>query len=185
MKHGVQNLKIILLGIVTLILLVLLVMQLIPKQTSDLQIKEEISVSSSLIGVVQGGYSSQLTGTVENVGEDPVRMLAIRVTVSNGDAEKTVELPGGTVAAYGERRIFYTEDGTQSWTRVKDVTVVLANGEALHLQNPASTASLGGLVWLCIALLAVSVCFLVHACMVRYYMHEEDLMVQESTEQEA
>ena len=173
MKHGLQNLKIALFALFTLLFAVLTVMQMIPRETNGLRVNEKFGVSSSLINVSGKTYSTQVSGRIANSTEEDMRITSVQVTVSDGETERELLLSGFLLPAHSEKSILHTEEGAENWKLVKEVRV-LCNGETIALSNTAGTSSVGGMMWILLILTAIMALCLVHACMIRYYMAQED-----------
>lgn len=173
MKHGLQNLKIATLALLTAVLLLLTVWQALPQKESGLLAKESFSVSSTLISVSSKQYSTQVSGAVANETEQTVKISSLKLTVSDGKAEKEISLDGFILPAHAEKYVFYTEEGTEEWIAVKKAVAVV-DGEELLIKDPSASSSLGGFFWISAILTLTSGFFLVQSCMVRYYMAQED-----------
>ena len=87
-----QNLKIVLWGVIALLLAVLTVLELFTAGATDLGVGEPIKVSSSLINVGEGRYTSAISGSIKNSGTEAVRIDAVQITVSDGKESSEIKL---------------------------------------------------------------------------------------------
>ena len=173
MKHGLQNLKITLLALLTAVLLFLTVWQALPQKESGLLAKESFTASSTLISVSSKQYSTQVSGAIGNETEQTVKISSLKLTVGDGKAEKEIIMDGFLLPTHATKQVFYTEEGTEEWSSVKKVVAVV-NGEELLIKDPSASSSLGGFFWISAILTLAAGFFLVQSCMVRYYMAQED-----------
>lgn len=175
MKHGLQTLKIVLFAVMTVLLVGLALLQVLPKSTSVLREKEEISVSSALIHAASGTYSTQITGRISNPTDRTVSVSSVTVCIGNGSIEKEIVLEGFALPAYGEKTLSFTEEGTVCWDRVSSVRITSEDNTELLLTSDAES-SFGVAFLLLAAGTAVAAFLLVHAVAVRVYMAQEDAM---------
>lgn len=178
MKHGLQNLKIALFALFALVFAILTIMQMIPRSTEGVYVHEKFSVSSSLINASGKEYSTQVSGALFNSTDTAMRITSVQVTVSDGDAEREIVLDGFLLPAHTAKSFLHTEDGAQAWKQVTGIRVN-CEGEAIALSNTVGGSTLNGMTWILLAVTAIWTLLLVHACMVRYYMAQEDSMKSE------
>lgn len=173
-KHIGQNLLIAGLGVLTILLTLLLILELIPVGVSALEVEQKISVSSSPINVTDKTYVSAISGIMSNPTNDAVRVESFRVTVSNEDGDrKLVELDGCVMPPRTSYELEQIWEGVTAYDAVIRVEAVVG-GEILSISNSESEVDVGGLSIIYAALLLLSVGFLIHACKIRYYMYQED-----------
>ena len=170
-----QNLKIVLWGVLALLLAVLTVLELFTAGTAELGVGEAIKVSSSLIHVGEGRYTSAISGSIKNSGAKAVRIEAVRVTVSDGEESREIELDGFVLPARYEREIGTVWQGTENFNRVTRVSITVDGTEDV-LPNTAAEMPVSGIAIFYLALLLVDVLLLVRAVKIRYYIYQETQM---------
>lgn len=167
-----QNLKIVLLGVLVLLLAVLTVLELFTAGMSEVGVDEPVRTSSSLINVGQGRYTSTVSGRLVNRGDDTVRIELVTVTVSDGKESRKIEIEGFVLPPHFERDIFAEWQGTKDYHTVTRVAVTV-NGVEDVIPNTEETMPVSGIAILYFALLVLSALFLVRACKIRYYIYQE------------
>ena len=166
-----QNIIIAVWAIATLFFAFLSVLALIPTKT-DVQIREEIKVSSALFNAQSGEYEVAFSGALKNTtGEEiTVERLEVRADGSNREIDQTViVLENITVPARSTVAVSASAIGLENCDKVEDVSASY-NGNTEFLRNPAEINPVGMLIPL--AITAVLAFFLVRACKVRAYMAE-------------
>lgn len=170
-KKMLQNFIIAALALATLFFAFLSVLALIPTKT-DVQIREEITVSSQLINAADGEYEVAFSGALKNTtGKDiTVERFTVPVNGSNREIEETVIVVENiTIPARSTVSVSATAVSLENCDKVGEVSASY-NGETEFLRNPAEINPVGALIPL--ALTAVLAFFLVRACKVRAYMAE-------------
>lgn len=181
LKHIKQNLIILSIGLVSLALCLLLVLELIPANLSGLEVSEVAHVSSALINKEDGTYSCAVVGRIYNPTDETVAAEELRITVSNEDEElKEIVIKGQVIPPRTEWVYSQNWEGLISYDRVVSIYVSV-DGETDQLPNRVSQAQAGGLAILYTALLLMMIGMLIRSCKVRYYMHQEDRMAEEKT----
>lgn len=181
LKHMKQNLIILAIGLVSLALCLLLVLELIPANRSGLEVSEVAHVSSSLINKEEGTYSCAVMGRIYNPTDKTVSAEELKITVSNEDGElKEIVIRGQIIPPRTEWIYSENWEGMIAYDRLVSVFVTV-DGETDQLPNRVSEVQAGGLAILYAALLLMMIGLLVRSCKVRYYMHQEDRMTEEKT----
>ena len=182
-KHILQNILILILALLCLGLLFLTVLDLIPANTSGLQLSEEVAVSSSRINANdEETHISVVRGTFQNPTENTVEIERVQIVVSNEEGdEKTVELDGVTLLPRTDREFSSTWTEDKAYDRILSITVTVDGAEDL-VPNKVSNFSFGSFAILYLILLAIFAFLLVWACKVRYYMYQEDLEKEKNRE---
>ena len=181
-KHILQNILILILGLLCLGLLFLTIVDLIPANTSGLQLSEEVKVSSSQINAKEETRISAVRGAFFNPTNHTVEIERVQIVVSNEEGdEKTLELDGVSIPARTDREFTssWTED--KAYDRVISITVTVGGAEDL-VPNKVSNFSFGSFAIVYLILLAIFAFLLVWACKVRYYMYQEDLEKEKNGE---
>ncbi len=179
-KHFGQNIKISIFASLTLIALILALIPLISQRASDaeLSVKEKLAVSSSVVDVSSGVYSSTLSGTLTNLTDHDVLIERITVSVGGKSGERQLTLDGFTLPARYDRPIFMTFEGDAAYDRVVSIRVATQGNERI-LSNDVDGWTFDSLTLLLLGLTAIFGVCLVHSCMVRYYMAQEDRFCSE------
>ena len=171
--HVWQNLLIAALAVATALFALISVLALIPVET-DVEIREEVRVSSSLADSESGIYLISIEGALRNTTGKTVVVEKFHVPVDGFDRKtegQTVTVEGITIPPRGTVSVAASATGTENCTKVGEVTA-LVNGEECYLRNPAQIDLASALIPA--AITALLVFFLVRACKVRYYMAQED-----------
>ena len=167
-----QNLKIVLWGVLALLFAVLTVLELFSYGTTDITVSDTVKVSSSLINVNEEHYVSSISGSISNAGKDTIRIDAVTVTVSDGKESRDVKIEGFLLPAYYERELVADWEGDVCYDRVTRVAITVDGVEDV-LPNAVNTLPVSGIAILYVVLLAVAVLLLIRACKVRYYIYQE------------
>ncbi len=182
--HMWQNLLIAVLAAATVFFALVSVLALIPVET-DVEIREEIRVSSSLVDVDGGIYLVVFEGALRNTTSKTlvVERLMVPVDGSNRQIDaKTFTVEGITIPPRGTVTVSASETSMENCTKVGEVEA-LVDGNSLYLRNPAQIDPVSALIPAVIT--ALLVFFLVRACKVRYYMAQEDKVDLETDVQTA
>ena len=174
-KHILQNILILILALICAGLLFLTILDLIPANTSGLQLSEEVTVSSSRINANEETRISVVRGVFYNPTDDTVEIERVRIVVSNEDGdEKTVELDGVAILPRTDREFSSSWAEDKAYDRILSITVTVDGADDL-MPNKVSNVSFGSFAIFYLILLAIFAFLLVWACKVRYYMYQEDL----------
>ncbi len=166
-----QDAKIALLGILTLLFIVVTVIEAFFASAGDIGVEEPITVSSALISKGGTSYTSSIMGVLVNNGETAIKVDRITVTVDGGRTE-TVNLETPTlILPRNTERIYYTWESRTAYDRVLDVEVTV-NGEVQAIYNLPNQSGILPVV-VCLVLAALSGWLLSRAVRVRYYMWQE------------
>lgn len=174
-----QNGKIALFGVLTLLMAFLLLLELFSGTSEQIAVKEQIKVSSAALSSAEDAekeYLCQISGVLFNTSDEGVRIDHVTVAVSDGETRKGLVMEGFYLPARTEQMLAGGLESAVEYDRVTDVYVTV-NGEEIRLANQ----SLGGdtFGWvpvLYLALLLVAVLLLIRACKIRYYLHQESRM---------
>ena len=173
-----QDLQILLWGLLTLVLAVLMILEMIPTiSVGALEIGEPIKVSSSLISVSEKNYVSAISGSIFNSSDDPVRIEGVTVVVGDGKTEKTIEMDGFLLPPRTEEELSAGWTGDIQFDRILSVTATV-NGEACALSNADATGGTGGVAIFYLVLLLPVVWMLVRASKIRYYLYQETKLAE-------
>lgn len=143
--------------------------------STDVEICEVVRASASPLSAgLNPDYEVSVSGQLRNTTGDTVivERLEIPLKTEKGDETKTVVienvqlLPRDTVYLPDVREIM---DG--AYTEVGEITATIG-GEEIFLRNPAEVSLTLSLIPIAITL--VFAFLLVRACLVRYYMYQED-----------
>lgn len=174
-RHILQNVWIFLLALLTLGLALLLVLDMIPANTSGMEVREKVDVSSSLIDTDENTHISSVQGFLRNTTNATIEVEKVTVEVSNRDGViKILELEGGKVQPRTDLEVSCVWEGGVAYDRVTSVTVTV-NGEEDLIPNTPRTFILNASTIVYLVLTAISAFFLVWVCKVRYYMYQEDM----------
>ena len=167
-----QDLKIALFGVLTLLFLFLTVLAFLPER-SDVEIKETFTVSSAPVDSKMTGYSVQVSGVLHNKSGSPVVVDRLTVVFSGVDGELSTEeavlLPPRadlpvTLSIFnknipsGVKGVFVSVDGAPP---------------AVELRNPAVSNPFAH-AFLPILLTLLFLALTVHASIVRVYIAQEE-----------
>ncbi|MBQ9759919.1 MAG: hypothetical protein IJW16_01065 [Clostridia bacterium] len=176
-KELKQAIKIAVLGVLTLTLLILTVLELLPGKTTALEISETVTVSSALTDTASGKYETAFAGRLFNDSSSTVTVDAINVTVENGTGERTARIPLAVqLAPRTEYVLAYSEADTAAYHTVTKVTAEVS-GEVYSLANVQASA-IGAAALILIACLLICGFFLYRAILVRYYMYQEAKLLE-------
>ncbi len=143
--------------------------------STDVEISETIRASASPLSAgLKPDYEVSVSGQLRNVTGDTITVerLEVPLQAKDGDNTKTLVienikiLPRSTVYLPDTREIM---DG--AYTTVGEITATIG-GEEIFLRNPAEVSLTFSLIPIAVTL--VFAFLLVRACMVRYYMYQED-----------
>ena len=167
-----QDLQIVLWGVLALVLIVLTVLELLPASVSDLTVEEPFSVSSSLIDVSNQTYVSAVTGTVANTGGEQITVDSVRITVSNGRVSKDIEIEGFVLPPRTEQELSEGWTGNIDFDRITRILVTV-DGQDDVIANVSSSIAVSGIaIFYLIVLIPIAI-LLVRACKVRYYIYQD------------
>ena len=177
-----QTILIAVLAICTLGSAFMSILACLPTST-DVEISEVIHASASPLSAglnpdYEVGVSGQLRNTTSNT--ITVKRLEIPLKTEKGDASKTMVIENLTLAP---RSTLYLPDTREimndDYDQVGEVTATIGD-EEIFLRNPAEVAPTLSLIPIAITL--VLAFLLARACMVRYYMYQEDQAEAQETE---
>lgn len=163
-----QDFKIAIFALIAAFALFLTCMALIP-EPCDVEIKEEIKISSSLLS--EGLYQVDMTGVLHNKTENSVTVDRVSVESDHQFSLETGEI---VIPARSDATLSIHRESDSVHQTVKSVTATVS-GESVSLRNPAvdnvfGYALLPFLAFLLFAYLTV------HASIFRYYLYQEDHM---------
>lgn len=164
-----QNVMIAVWSLATLFFAFLSVLAFIPANT-DVEIREEIKVSSSLINAESGEYEVVFVGALRNVTGEDITVERLSVPVNGSDRridEMVMTVENFTIPARTTVTVSTSKTGFEKCTKVGEVTAAY-HGESRFLRNPAEIDPVGALIPLAFTLIFVF--FLVRACKVRMYL---------------
>ncbi len=179
-KIWFQNGKIVLLAVLTLVLAVLTVIEFLPTNT-DVEIQEEIKVSSSPIDSTRQIYSSYVAGELFNPTDEEILLDTVDVTVGNGETEKTLTFSDIRISARSGYTLFASWEGTEAFDRVL-LAEATSGGKTETLSNPVRMWNVSGIAILCAILALCAGACLFHAARIRYYM-EQEKKIRQSVDQ--
>ena len=172
-NHLLQNLKILILGILTLACLVVTVISAIPEKEADLIMQEPFLVSSSQILANSNQYSTQITGVIKNTTDKPIAVQDVLVKISDGKTEEVISLGGITLPPRTPWSYLDKWESAGNFNRVLSIHAVVG-GEELAVSNATSSMSISGVTVIALLVGAIFGFLLTHACKIRYYMMQED-----------
>lgn len=171
-KELIQNIKIAVYGILTLLLLLLTVLELLPQKQTGLVMREPLTVSAQLIDTASGTYETALSGVLFNESDETVTAERLTVTVSDGTTEKKIDITlTDPLPPRTRREIRYSEINPNAFTTVTDVSAQI--GTETHSVTNVEPSAIGLAAIILIALLAVIAFLLYRSILVRKYMNEE------------
>jgi hypothetical protein len=172
-NHLLQNVKILVLGILTLACLIVAVISAIPEKETDLIMQEPFLVSSSQILANSNEYSTQLTGVIKNTTGKPITLQEILVTVSDGKTQSVVSLDGVSLPPRTTWSYLEQWESGANFNRVLSIRAIV-DGEEISVPTTLPSMSIDGVTVIFLLLGAILAFFLTHACKIRYYMMQED-----------
>ncbi len=167
-----QNLKILLWGLLTLLLVVLTILEMIPTDATALRVEEVFRVSSSMISVSEKTYVSAVSGTLANPGDEAVRIDSVIVTVGNGEVTKDIVMDGFVLMPRSSEELTSGWTGNIQYDRITRLCVVV-DGEKDVLTNIGSSLPVNGIAIFYLILLFPAALLLVRSCKIRYYIYQE------------
>ena len=182
--HMGQNLIIAALAILLLFSLLISVLAFVPANT-DVEIREEIRVSSSRINAESdptGAYIVEFSGALRNTTDEIVKIECLTVPADGSDrdvdavlfkVENIVIAPRSTVT------VSASAASAENCTKTGDVSILLG-GEEFYLRNPAESNLTAALIPLLVSVIVAV--FLIRAVKIRYYMAQEDKADAEALE---
>lgn len=174
MKETVlQTVKIVCFAILFSAFLLFSVLALTPER-SPVQIQKEVVVSASPLSVNGGEYLLEIKGTLKNTSSKPVLIDGVEIRLTGVDESIRTTEPI-ILQPRTEVELFLRETANVEATSVKEVTVLVVNGEVSTvwtLRNPAVSDPFGYAL-LPTALALVFLLLLIHAIIVRVYMAQE------------
>ena len=173
-----QAIKIAVFGLLTLFFLALTVLELLPGKTTDLKIRESVSVVSVPVNVAAGLNENAVSGVLFNDSRDAITVDRLNLTLKKGKAEKEVQIPlGVTIAPHTEYRLAYSETNMLAFSEVEDVSAEIG-GERYPLAN-AGQNGIGAGALILTACLLVFGFLLYRSILVRYYIYQEEQLKKE------
>ncbi len=174
-ERVLQDVKIGVCAVLCLLFLVLAILEAVSGIGKEVTVSEPISVSSALISQTQRQYTSSISGAIVNSADRPILADALKITVSDGRRERTVEAEIDLLLIPRvEHPIEYTWQSDSKFDRVKQVELI-SSGESTSLSMAASAGGAGAIFFFA-ALAALMGFFLVRTIKVRYYMWQESLL---------
>lgn len=170
-KHMGWNLAILAVALLIVGSLVLALVEAIPGKSCPVEVRESVSVSSSLLNASSGSCQAELSGLLWNPSDSDVG-LTLSVTVSGKGLADTVVFENVSMPArtgYEIRRVWEVP----SAKTVVDSVVVSIDGADYRLTNSPDSAFNGAVLLFLIlaALLGLLLAFLIKQ---RYYRWQED-----------
>ncbi len=175
-KHIGQNIIVLLLGILSIFLCVLLVLELIPEKEELPLVKEEIKISSAPLSVSESRYLNSLAGMLHNPGDETAVISDLTVTVLDSTGKQNdIVLRDITILPRSNYELSWEMLETVKYDRVARVNITV-NGETGRLSNDPDPAVVSAPVAILAVCLGASVWGTVIAAKKRYYMYQEDRM---------
>ncbi len=173
-RKVIQDILIGVFAALAMLMLVLTVMDLSPKQREGLVIREAFSVSSSPLQADGSAYESILQGVLANRDGEAVTVARMAVTVSDGEKNYVWETGAFEIEKRSNYPIQFKMKGDTDYKVVSEIVLYDGNGERLALQEDTGTATALGLI--CAIGFFVFAALTVWAGKVRYYLWQEDKM---------
>ena len=172
-------------GVMTLLLAVLLTLEVVSSfQTAPVTVKEELSVSASVIEVISEDhkvYAIELGGRFYNPTQNAVRVDGLTVIIGADDAEKTISFDESfIIPAYSDHEISRSFKSESAFSEIVCVKAVM-DGEAIEFSNiptEEEDAASGAAMSIYAAAMVCTVWLLIVAAKKRYYLFQE-LKMQE------
>jgi len=175
-----QYAKAVLCAALVIALLVALTVELIPEKDVGLQVKDEVTVASSLIYAGGSLYTTHVRGVIKNTSTQTVSPESIRVVIGNGVSKMDVEKAGVLLAPGAEYNVDCDFESNGEYDTVHEVYVCV-DGEESRLTNRAVSAfPLSGLAVGCIVLLIPAAYLLVRMIQGCYYLYQERKIAEKS-----
>lgn len=171
--HIGQNIRILITGLCLIIILVGMVLSAIPAKQMGLIVTQTVAVSNSLVSVSEENYSCELQGILKNESEESISIEELVIRVGDGKNEHTLTLQGFTLPPRMTQELFERWESECAFDRVLSVTARV-NGETYELRNVTEGWNINGITWLLAGLSLLTAYLLYRACMIRYYMYQED-----------
>ena len=171
-RQMIQNLIIVLVGCLTLVFLIGAIFSMLPTQSFGLQVKEQITASSSRIRANEENYVTDVIGNIKNTSDEAIAVQAISVRISDGKQHHDVVLEGFTLPPRTSYPLQSRLDSQHDFDRVISVTATV-DGESVELKNATADHPISGITVLLLVLCAACALITVHACKIRYYMKQE------------
>lgn len=172
-NHIWQNVKILLLGILTLTCLIVTVISAIPEKEDNLIMQEPFWVSSSQILAYSNQYSTQITGVIKNTTGQPINISEVQVTISDGKTREVISLEGVSLPPRTTRSYLEQWESTGNFNRVVSIHAIVGEEEIL-VSNLNESSPVKGITVVALLVCAGFALLLTHACKIRYYMMQED-----------
>lgn len=178
-KTWLQNVKIAVFGILTVLLLVLTVLEILPEQKVDVTLKEPIAVSAVLVDTSRDVYENAISGVIFNDSKNTITLDSITVAVSKRGSETEIEIPLSlTLAPHMQEDILFSYFDTVGYTQVDEVTAKI-DGNSYSLSNAQSNL-IGATVLILLGALFLFGFLLYRSILVRYYMYEEKKLTEQA-----
>lgn len=172
-EHIGQNVRILIMGLCLVLLLTAAVLSAIPEKQTGILVEQTVEASASRISMAEEKYACELQGILKNGSEESITVESLEILVSDGKNEHTETLDGFTLPPRVTKEIFLRWETEHAFDRVLSVTVHV-NGEANAIPNVTDGRSINGITWLLLGLSLLIAYLLYRACMIRYYMYQED-----------
>ncbi len=173
-----QAIKIAVFGLLTLCFLALTILELLPGKTTELTVREPVTVVSAPVNVAAGMNENAVTGVLFNDSTDAITVDQLNVTLKKGKAEKEVQIPlGVTIAPHTEYRLAYSEMNVLAYSEIENLSAEIG-GVQYALAN-AEGGSIGAGVLILLACLLVFGFLLYRSILVRVYIHQEEQLKKE------
>ena len=167
-----QNVIIAVLAVATLFFTFLSVLAVIPSNT-EIEIREEIKVSSSLVDVEKGEYRVFFDGALRNTTGQEITVEKLVVPADGRDRSVDgveIVVENVTIPARATVQVSASTVSLENCSKTGEV-VATYQGQDTYLRNPAAIDPVAVLIP--IAITAVFAICLVRACKVRVYMEQE------------
>ena len=171
----IQDLKIVLWAIPSLLLIVLMLLEMLPQRGTGLEMKKQVTVSSALVSVSSKDYVSAVNGTLYNPTDDTIVVDSLSVTVGDGRTDRKITFQGFTMPPRTEKELSQGWVGMVEYDRVLNVKVTI-DGDETQLFNNSVKTGIGGAVIFFLVLLIPVALMLIRACKIRYYLYQESKM---------
>lgn len=172
----IVSLQIAVFGLLSLMLAVFTVLELLPARNEGVEVSQPITASSSSLSPVGAeikDYHTLVGGTLFNPTGENIAVESVRVKVSDGKNEKTVEVEGFILPARTSHEIMTEFEGQIPYDRVVEVSMTCNGREDVLSNQTASSIGISGVAVFYLLLLVGTAFLTVRAAKIRYYLHQE------------
>jgi len=175
------DLRIAVWAVLALMLVVLLILEFAPvPNKSNLTVSERVTVASEIVNVQSGQYVTTVSGALYNPTDEAITVDSVLISITAGKSFRGVDMEGFVIHPRTSQELFTSWVGGTDFNNVSRITVKINGEEQVVINSTSSTTTvLSGALIFYLIVLAIVTWFLVRASKLRFYLHQEAILLKE------